>query len=140
MSRKTKRSVESDIEQLKEQTGDDIQPMVLNLAFFEHEGQWPTWDESPHPELTIQPFPERKPNSLKIAVPNFIPEQFLQERCLLINTCDSPGKYTSSIDEDDDAEVFACELWDALSDEDLKREKEYREENDEPIPAILKNL
>ena len=137
----TKRSLESDVEQLKDRTDDgDSDPLVLVLTHFEHEGQWPTWDESPHPELTIKPYPERKPNSLKIAVPNHIPTEYLQKPSLMIRTCENGERHGLEEGNETATVVPACELWDALSDEDLKREKEYREENDEPIPALLEDL
>jgi hypothetical protein len=37
----------------------------------------------------------------------------------------------------DDTHAPACELWNKLSEDDLREEKRRREERDEPIPELL---
>lgn len=133
----TKRSLKNDLEQLKETNSNGNDPIIMHLTHFDHDGSWPNRDESPHPELTVQPYPEFKPKSLKIAVPNLIPEAHLQGRFLSIQTCDTPSKHSPT--EGDDGVVFACELWDALSDDDLEQEKEIRQENDDPMPPLFED-
>jgi len=136
----TKRSLENEVEQLKDRTDDgDSDPLVLVLTHFEHEGQWPTWDESPHPELTVQPYPERKPNSLKIAVPNHIPTEYLQKSTLMIRTCENGERYGLEEGNETVTVVSPCELWGALSDEDLREEYKIRKANGDPIPAVLED-
>ena len=129
--------IENRLEDLEPNDDGDAPAAVLNLAHFDHNGKWPDMEESPHPELTIKPFPERKPNSLKIAVPNILPEPYCNEAVLTVVTCDTKHKHTPEGTPEENAPVMACDLWEALSEADLEREKEIREEEGEPIPDFL---
>lgn len=141
MTRKSKRELERELEDLKPSDDDGKGPLVFVITHVEHkEGRWPDIEDSPHPELTIKPFPERKSKSLKIAKPNLIPEPWCNERTLFITTCENADKYHLEPDTDDNGTAPACELWDALSEEQLREEKRIREENDDPIPDILADL
>ena len=137
MSRKSKREIERELEELTGDSHDDAPTSILNLAYFEHDGKWPDMEESPHPELTIKPFPERKPNSLKIAVPNILPEPYCNQSRLTVVTCDTTHKHTPEGIPKENAPIPACDLWEALSEADLEREKEIREEEGEPLPELL---
>jgi hypothetical protein len=138
----TKRNIKNGVEDLKEETDDDSsEPVVFAITYFEHEGKrWPDMEDSPHPELTIKPFPERKPKSLKLATPNVIPEPWCNERTLFITTCENADKYLLDPDTDDNGNVPACELWDALSEEQLREDKAIRKEEGDQIPPRLKDL
>lgn len=132
----TKRSLESDVEQLKDRTGDEREPpLIFNLTSSPDEVDR---SDFPHPELTVQSHPEQRPDSFSLAIPKFLPEQYLGVGTLFVVSCNSWEYYGA--DPSTERGALACELWDALSDEDLEREKEYREENDEPMPAILEDL
>ena len=137
MSRKSKRELERELEELSDGAGDDAPTSVLDVAYFSHEGRWADMEESPHPELTIQPFPEQKPKSLKIAVPKRLPEPYCDQRHLTVATCDTKHKHTPDGTPEENAPVPACDLWKELDEADLEREKEIREEEGEPIPDFL---
>ncbi|APX97556.1 hypothetical protein [Natronorubrum daqingense] len=129
----TKRSIKNDVEDLKSREGVDSDPLVCVLTHCDGE-------DSPHPELTIQPHPEQKPQSHRIAVPILKSVEYLEERWFTVHTCENAEKFGLHTTGNDDSTVTACELWDALTDDDLEREKELRKERDEPIPPILENL
>ena len=137
MSRKSKRELEREVEDLTDKDDPDGGcGLLINMATFEHEGKWPDKEESPHPELTVRSFPERKPKSLKIATPNVLPEPYCNEAILTVTTCDKQHKYAPD-DAEENAPVTACELWNALDEDELEREKAVREEEGEPIPDFL---
>lgn len=130
MSRKTKRSIENEVKDLKTNEGSNTDPLICVLTLCDE-------DESPHPELTVQPHPEQKPRSYKVAVPKLLTDEYRKRRWLTVTTCENGEKF--GLDESGKA-VTACELWNALSDDDLEREKEIRQENNEPIPPLLEDL
>jgi hypothetical protein len=135
MSRK---KIQNRIEQLEpDDAGDDGHAFVLDMAYFEHEGTWPDGEDSPHPELTVKPHPEQKPNSLKIATPNILPEPYRNEAFVTIVGCSTKHKHIPESVPKENAPPTACELWNALDEDDLRREKAIREEEGEPIPDVL---
>ncbi|MFC6753367.1 hypothetical protein [Halorubrum tibetense] len=133
----SKKKIERRLEELEPRDDDDGPPIMIQMTHFDHEGQYPTVDESPHPELTVQQFPEQRPKSLVIAVPNMLAEPYCNQPHLTVATCDTVGKHTPEGIPEENAPVPACELWEALDEADLEREKEIREENGEPIPELL---
>jgi hypothetical protein len=125
MTRKSQRELERDVDALEPEESDDAPPLVINYT---------TTRESPHPELTVQAW-ENKPESRSVAVPNIIPEEFQNNRILFVTTCKKAGKHHPA-----DGETVgpkACELWDELDENDLRKEYEIRKANDEPIPRLL---
>jgi hypothetical protein len=135
MTRRSKRELEREIDGLSPDDSDDA-PMMLKLTHISHpDKQWPEWSDSPHPELTVRPHPEQKPKSLSIAVPNLIADAFTGESILCVTTCENAERYRFDPESDDG--VTACEMCDALSDDDLRREYEIRQENGDPIPELL---
>ena len=139
MSRKSKREIERDVESLQPEAPDDGVGIVFDMTHVQGtgEGMEPAeWSDSPHPMLSYKPFPEEKPYSLKVATPHFIPEPWNDGRALFIETCegDDPRGHRA---EEGSGTVAACDLWNALSEEELKREARYRVEHDEPMVAAL---
>lgn len=139
MSRKSKREIEREVEDLQPSEPDGGTQIIMNMCHVQGTGKGmepAEWSDSPHPMLSYKPFPEEKPYSLKVATPHFIPEPWSDGRALFIETCE--GDDTHGAREDPDrCLVAACELWDALSEEELKREARHRVEHDEPLPAYL---
>lgn len=90
-------------------------------------------DESPHPALTVERYPDLDRGGEQIAHPqNRLPEPYASESILSIISCgkeDTHGKHGDF--------VCACELWEGLNEDDLHAEKRYREDHGEPIPDIL---
>ena len=139
--RPSKRAIEKKVDDLHRGDNDDGPPLVFNITYFEHEGRWPKMDDSPHPELTIKPFPEQKPQSLKIATPNVIPEPWCNQTTLFVHTCENADTYLLKDDDgvrEGSVAVPACRLWDALDDDDRRREREI-EANGEPLPPFLEH-
>ncbi len=134
----TRRSIRNKIETLESETvDDDTDPFVVAMTNVmpPEEERHADRSDSPHPELTIRRWPEKKPQSFAIATPNILPEPYRQERTLVVRSCDKKEQI-------EDAEVgfdgaFACELWEAMDEEQLQEEKRYREANNEPIPPFL---
>lgn len=137
MSKPTRRQVENNVEQLKEESEHlEADPLIMNLASFsELEKAYPDKGEADNPELVIQPWPDKKPQSLSYAIPNYIPENFLQCSFLIVYG-DNPGKFGIEPESTTDA-VAVTTLWDSLSEADLQREYKYRVEHDEQIPDVL---
>jgi hypothetical protein len=133
----TKRKISNKIDRLEEERGhDDGQFTLLNLAgVAPPEGKaWPDKEDSTHPELVVQPWPERKPREITIAVPSYLPDRYSTADILIVYSCDG---MCSPRDDDRGATVNACELWEEMSDEQLHLEYEYRVENGEQVPDLL---
>lgn len=134
----TKRNLKNELEELKDDPGDGGGGIVIDYCNVIPRGkQWPDMADSPHPELTIRPYPEKKPKTLKVAVPNLISNEYLTNGFLTVATCDKSESHR--IDPDADGTMFACDLWDALTEEELEEEYLIREEEGEPIPALLED-
>lgn len=134
MTRKTKRQIERDIDDLDDDDDRSEPPLIFTMTHV-------MGDDTPHPELTVESWPDSDRHDTKsIAVPNRYPPEYLEKPVLLVESCSN--RVTDTWDgepEDDDIRVRACTLWDALSEEDLKEEKRLREENDDPIPPLLED-
>lgn len=125
----SKRNLKRDVEELVDE--DDVpQPtLVLNL----------TSDSEERPELVTESWPDSERHSNEsVAVPNYIPKQWWTDGGILtVVSRDSWDKYL--MDEPNrDGVVFASDLWDSMTEEQLAREAEYRVENGEPLPELLK--
>ena len=134
----TRRSVRNQIEQLTDDdgAGDETPPLVMNLASFSEIGNaYPDKEEAEHPELVVQKWPDKKPGQLHYATPNYLPERYMGLSFLTV--CgDEPADYGLNPDTQSGV-VHVKTLWDELSDDDLRREYEYRVEHGDPIPDIL---
>lgn len=135
MTRKSKRELERDLDDLEPDHDDDMVPVVFSFTSF---GSSDLAD-SPHPELTVETWPDSdRHDNLSIALPNLWPERYAGEPSVLVESCKNDITETWPEDpEESDNRVLACELWDALTDEDLREEYRIREENGEQIPPIL---
>ena len=136
----TKRKIANKIDELEGDRGtDNTDCMVMNLAHVKHPNgkRWPDMEDSPHPELTIKPYPEQKPNSLKIAVPTVIPEEFRTGRIIFVEACAGDSITREGDGTPDTRATTACELWEAMSDEQLEEEHKIRQERGESIPDLL---
>ncbi len=129
----TKRKVKRKIEELENATDDDGHgPAVIDCAHVKGSGEneaYADMSDSPHPELTVRPRPEEEPRNLRLAVPNHIPQQYLSHDVLFVETC-----------QDDGERIPACELWEAMTQEELHTEYEQRKASGEPIPDLLTEL
>jgi len=142
MSRKSKREIERDLEDLTddglEPGQDGVGPMVISMThIMEPGGVEPTYDNSPHPELTVPQHQGTSAETLVIATPNVIPEPYCNESVLSVCSCKTEENYNADWMDDEQRPILACELWDALDDEQLKEERRMREEEGEPIPELL---
>jgi len=135
----SRRTIENKVERLEEGSGgNDGDPLIMNLASIDHAGQWPTKDDAKHPELVVKPYPERKPKLWDYTIPWHIPERYLQGAFLTVCAEESHDKYgVEPGTVETHITVAVSTLWESLSDDDLRREYEYRKENGEPIPDIL---
>lgn len=125
MTRKSKREIERELDKFDRGSDDEI-GIILNLT-------WSGFDleESPHPELTVQQWPDERPDSYSIAVPNVMPDAHTPDGGVLtVSGCKTAERRLSDA-------PFACDLWDSLTEEQLREEKRIREENDDPLPPIL---
>jgi hypothetical protein len=139
MSRKSKREIERDLKDLTDDDDaeEDHGPLIMNFTSIrEPGGGTPTLEDSPHPEVTVQSWPDSRPEELKIAIPYTIVEPWCDESILSVHTCEDVERYGMDIVPDGSC-APACELWDALDDEQLKEERRIREEEGEPIPELL---
>jgi len=136
MSRKR---IENRIEDLEpEQSDDDAAPLMISMTHItEPGGVEPTYDNSPHPELTVPQHQGTSAETLVIATPNVIPEPYCNESILSVCSCTNEENHNADWMNDEQRPILACELWDALSDEQLTEERQIREANDEPIPEVL---
>lgn len=136
MSRKTRREIEREVEDLNGGDRDEYDPLVFAMTnVLPTEQDELAGPESVHAELTVQPFPEKKPDAYKIATPNFLPKQYARQEILFVVTCANADHYGA--DRSRSNTVTACDLWEPLSEEDLRAEKRFRLKNDEPIPPLL---
>jgi len=136
----TKRKIANKIDELEEDHGtDNTDCVVMNLAHVKtpRGKRWPDMEDSPHPDLTIKPYPEQKPNSLKVAVPTVIPEEFRTGRILFVEACAGDSTTRDGDGTPEATKTTACELWEAMSDEQLEEEHKIRQEWGEPIPDRL---
>ncbi len=138
----TKRNIKNEVEDLKPEDEDTGKTLVLNLAglYAELGEPSPDREDSPHPELTVQPWPEQRPKSFSIAVPKVIPEPWCNEPMLFVHNCENADRYLFEENKEERNTVAACELWDALSEEQLREDKAIRKEEGDQIPPRLKNL
>jgi hypothetical protein len=138
----TKRNIKNEVEDLKYDDGSTGSPLVLKLTGLMNEpGEPPAdRDDSPHPELTVQPWPDQRPKSFSVAVPKVLPEPWRSESMLFVHNCEDGEKYRLDHMDDDNSVVTACQLWDALSEEQLREDKAIRKEQGEQIPPRLKDL
>jgi len=127
LTRRSKRELTREVDNLRPEDDDTGAGLVLNLTN--------VVDTSPHPELTVQPWPEAKPQSRKIAVPKVIPEKF-SENIIIVEMCGDKAPRGAGGDKDG---LFACDLWEELTDEQLREEYEIRQAENDPIPEYLAN-
>lgn len=137
----SKRELQREVETLSEQTvSTDNGPMVMRLTYFgDKYNATPSREDSPHPELTVQPYPESRPESLAIAVPSILPEKYARRTWLFTVTCTKRDRYVSEGGTPEGAPEYVppCEIWDSMTEAQLREERAHRERNDEQIPPIL---
>lgn len=135
----SRQKVANKIQRLEEKSGhDDSEPLIMNLASISHPGQWPTKDDARYPEYVVRPYPERRPKIWDYAIPRFIPERYLKGAFLTVCAEESCDKYGLEPQANNrHITVSVSTLWESLSDDDLRREYEYRKENGKPVPDIL---
>lgn len=136
MSRKKIQNRIDDLE--PEHSHGDAPGLIMNLTSIREPNKKPTVEDSPHPELTVQSWPDSRPDELKIATPStdLIPEPYASVSILSVHTCENVERYRMDI-APDGTHAPACELWNMLSEDDLREEKRRREEKNEPIPELL---
>ena len=134
----TRRQIENGVDDLKSDESGG-RPLVVNHTGMWEKGKIPNNREaSPHPELTTQRHPNSEQhNSLHLAIPNVWPSGF-PSGIVFVYACNSHAdKWPKS--EDESNKIYACKLWDALDETQLKQEYELRKENGEPIPPLLED-
>lgn len=124
MARRSVRELERAIESLASGAAADGEPLVINLTAGA--------DPDAHPELVVSPFSDKKPSARLIPVPHDLPEEHATASVVTVGLC---GQHDEATGEDVDAD--ACELWNALHEDDLEREREQRQQNGDPIPDLL---
>jgi len=135
MSRK---KIQNRIDDLEPEQDDGAGPMIISLTHFALGADVEkTYDNSPHPELTVPRHQGIRHETLVIATPNVIPEPYCNESLLSVCSCTNEEKHKADWMDDEQKPLLACELWNALSDEQLRKERQIREEKNEPIPELL---
>jgi len=131
MTKPTRRKIERQVEEIEENsTRTEGDPLIIDLTSFRGE------ENSPHPELTVQAWPDKKPEDLALATPSVIPEEYATTSPIMVVRCDRIEKYIIE-EQSDSSYTTPCELWDLLSEEQLEEEYEHRKEHGEPIPEVL---
>ena len=131
MTKPTRRKIERQVEEIEENsTTTEGDPILINLTNFYNE------EESPHPELTVQPWPDKKPEELNLAVPSVIPDKYATTSPIMVVRCDEIEKFVTD-NMGGSSYTTPCQLWDSLSEEQLEEEAEIRKEKGEPIPEVL---
>lgn len=129
----SKRSLKRDVAELSEASHGDEPPLVMNLT---GTGK----DDDRHAALLTPSFPEKFPERESVAIPRLLPRRWWTERgFLFVVSCSDGGRYGIDPTEETDGSktVFACDLWEDMTEEELAAEAEYRVENDEPLPELL---
>lgn len=137
MSRLSRREIERDLESFTPLEDDLHGPgIVLDMTSLPPGA---TREDSPHPDLTVEAWPHTPgENGLQLAVPNVVPQSYASRSYLVVESCDGCTTDTwPDTDEDEDAAVPACELWEAMTEADLEEEYAHRKANNEPIPERL---
>ena len=133
----SKREIEREVQSLH---GDETkgEAVVLNLtSLYGSPGETLTREDSPHPELTVESHPDSdRHNDLSIAIPN-VWNNYPEAGVLIVHSCKSVTETWGEEYENDPNTRLACELWDSLSEADLRREYEHRADRGEPIPPLL---
>jgi hypothetical protein len=124
----SKRGLKRDVEQLSEErdSGGGV-----GLYLFTTANNFESRSDAPRPELTV---PDDVRDGYTTAVPNVVPDKF--ERPILFLTDAVVGTWDGDAG---DSSIPVSELWDNLTDEQLREERRRREKNDDPIPALLKD-
>lgn len=116
MTRRSKREIAREVDDLQPDADAEEVGLVIKYTTAS--------DSTPHPELTVHPDPETR----TIATPSIIPEPF-RDSILFVGSCDQDG----------DTGIPACDLWEELTDEQLKAEHQRRRIEDAPLPEYLAN-
>lgn len=123
----SKRDLKKEIENLSgEQQQDDV-----GLVVFTTGNHYETADAAPRPELVV-PDPDR--GGFELAVPNVIPETF--ETPILFLSRRVRETWPDPPETDDDT-VPLPRLWDDMSDEQRREERQIRQQNGDPLPPLL---
>ena len=126
------------MEDLGPEPDDGVGQMIISLTHFALGADVEkTYDNSPHPELTVPQHQGTSAETLVIATPSVIPEPYCNESILPVCSCTNEENHNADWMDEEQRPILACELWDALDEADLKREKKIREEEGEPIPDML---
>lgn len=130
MTRKTRRSIEQRMESVADGETADRGGIVVKTT-----APHPR-DDSPHPELTVEAYPDTDgPDGFKVATPKIWPQPYASQSVLCVEACRSDVGDTWP--EPSDPPVRPCDLWDKLTDAQLREEYEIRKQHGDPIPAIL---
>jgi hypothetical protein len=116
MTRRSKREIAREVDDLQPDADAEEVGLVIKYTTAS--------DSTPHPELTVHPDPETR----TIATPSIIPEPF-RDSILFVGSCHQDG----------DTGIPACDLWEELTDEQLKAEHQRRRIENAPIPEYLAN-
>lgn len=135
----TRRQLKNEVDDLTADDTEGERPLVVNFASLtDDRGRRLPREESPHPELTVESWPDSdRHDSLKIAIPNVWPNEYPNCTMLCVYGCKSIADTWPNDLENDENAVLACELWDKMSEAQLEHEYELRQEEGEPIPPIL---
>lgn len=109
MTRKSKREIRRDLDDLEEQLGDDGANILVATGGVPEEYQ-----------ITVEP-PEEDPVDAysEVAIPNHLPPEYRRGGVSVLGTADITA------------------LWDTMPDDIQEREREYRREHGEPLPPVL---
>ena len=136
MSRKSQRELEKTIEQLTDDDSSTREGLVFGLTTV-HGSTDPS--DTPTPELAVEAYPDKDGfDDYAIAIPYIWPEAYAgEEFVFLIHSGENVTDTWDDHSDGDDGTIEACRLWDAMTDEELQAEYEYRTDHGEPVPEYL---
>lgn len=127
MTRKSKRELEREVSALDDAAGDGD---GVGLYIFERENHFESRTDAPRPDLLV---PDDVRGGYQSTTPEYVTPDGYTGGMLFV----SPSVIETWPGESGDDAIPVPELWDGLTDEQLREEYRRRKENDDPIPPLL---
>jgi len=136
MTRKSQREIERTVEQLTDDDPSTREGLIFGLTSV-HGSTAPS--DTPTPELAVEEYPDKDGfDGYKIATPYIWPEAYAgEEFVFLTHSGENVTDTWSGNDDGNGSTIEARRLWEAMTDEELQAEYEYRTQHGEPVPEVL---
>lgn len=121
----SKRDLKREVDGLREENPSDD----VGMYVFERENHFESRSEAPRPELVV---PNER-GGYKTAAPAYVSSEEHSGPILFV----TPTVVETWAGETSDDAVSLSELWDSLTDEQLREERRRREANDDALPPLL---